>query len=229
MTAPAFPAPTPAQSARASVAHTVLRDVLGVTDEKDRAQILAQAQNVLSTAQALSAQQSLVSLGSAQTLMNGAATALNLTGDPRLKEAAGLLTQLSGVASQVQSAIQGGQSVPLALATAAAGFLPAGAPRDLALSVLQAVNFATASDTPELTSAQGMLGTLLQHAMTYAQQEAQNIQDPTLRAAAGLALPFLGQLIGGGQEGAQKFTPGALMQVGVDLLYLATQREQETP
>lgn len=229
MTAPL----TPAQATRAGSAHAVQRDAAGRTPEEVARLFVTEANVLLSTAQALSSAQGLTALGAAQTLMGGVSAALaaagaptsgNPAGDPGLLRAAGLLTQLSSLAGDVMGALDSGMSLPLALASAATSFLPEGLPRQLASSVLQALAYAEDSDTPALTAAQGILGSLVSFAGAYAEQEIGKLppgspQEAAARAALGLGLPFLSAVAGGLSGSPERYVPGAQFQLSRDLRF----------
>lgn len=191
-------------------------------------QVISQAQNALKTAQAVQAAANAGALAQGAALLSGAAGALTLTGDPKLTQAAGVLTQLAGAASQVSAAIKGGMSPALAVARSAVTFIPPGTLRDLADLALQVVSYATASQTPGLTAAQGILNLLLSTAQRAA------AKDPTASALVTIVRPFLTQIMtplsapaaAQAAPDLRKYALGAAVQTAADLAFIARARQR---
>lgn len=200
---------TAAQDSRASIAHQALS---GMTP----AQLGAQAQNLISTASTLSQQRGAGALAQAQTILGGAVTALKLTENPRLNPAVDLLEKVSTVASEVESAIRDGQSVPLALAQAAAKVVtpPDGTPREMAQGLYRLAAFASSSVNGEIAGAQGLIAELASTAFSQL-AEGQNMNP--LDFFKQLAASFVTRLAS--SSGIDKYIPASLLQSGLDLIF----------
>lgn len=202
------------QALRAGVAHGAL------STDLTPAQVAQVASGLIGAAQALGNASGAGALHTGAAVLTSAATALSAAGaaDPKLAQAADVVTQIATCASTVASAVESGVSLPLALAQTALNFVPPGPLADMAGALLAAVAYAGSGVNSDLSAAQGLLGTLAGQALGLAAKYVDLLPPGLAELAREFVLPVLGQIVSGSAAG---FDPGALLHAGVDLAFNA--------